>query len=71
MWGNTSYRAPLNGHSTTGAYQKVAVIYRSARFGTKHSAENIANFVDQAFVFQILVFNYSELLEKLSLFAGQ
>ena len=38
---------------------------------TQNLAENIAHFVDQTFVFQILVLNHRQLFKKLSLFASQ
>ena len=35
------------------------------------SAENVANFVDQTFIFKVFVFNHSKLFEELSLFARE
>jgi hypothetical protein len=36
-----------------------------------HLPENVSHLVDQTFVFQILILDDSQLLEKLSLFTGQ
>jgi hypothetical protein len=33
--------------------------------------DNIANLIDETFIFQILVLDYGQLLEKLPLFTGQ
>ena len=38
---------------------------------SKNLTENVANLVDQALIFQILIFNYRQLLKKFSLFARQ
>src|SRR6266566_3004402 len=48
-------------------YSKVA----DQRFPAKLSAEDVADFINQTFVFQILVLHVRELLEQAPLFSGQ
>jgi hypothetical protein len=53
------------------ATRLLTTILKAPRLGTEPSTEDIANFVDQAFIFQILIFNCRELFQKSALLARQ